>query len=101
VSNQHGTEGYPEARLKTMAIEEEKCPVRTYRRVAVGVLFLSFIPDILLATSHDMGGGWSEAFFSNDHARGGMGDRMTLLPGVSMTSHSETAAKPDRPLSIL
>src|ERR1700749_3374692 len=37
--------------------------VRTGRWVAVGVLLLSFIPDVLLATSHDMGGGWPESFF--------------------------------------
>ena len=37
--------------------------VRRYRLVAAGVLVLSFIPDVLLATSHDMGGGWPEALF--------------------------------------
>src|SRR5260370_33995032 len=37
--------------------------VRTYRRVAAGALFLSFFPDVLLATSHNRGGGWSEALF--------------------------------------
>jgi hypothetical protein len=37
--------------------------VRTYRRVAAVVLVLSFIPDVFLATSHDMGADWPEAFF--------------------------------------
>jgi hypothetical protein len=37
--------------------------VRTYRRVAVEVLFLSFIPDVLLATSHDMAAAGLRPFF--------------------------------------
>jgi hypothetical protein len=37
--------------------------VRKYRRVAIVVLLVSFIPDVLLATSHEMGGGWAEASF--------------------------------------
>lgn len=75
--------------------------VRTYRRVAVGVLFLSFIPDFLLAASHDMGGGWFEAAFLMIMRVVVWAICVTLLPGLSMTSHSETAAKPGRPLSIL
>ena len=75
--------------------------VRTYRRVAAGVLFLSFVPDVLLATSHDMGGGWSEALFLMIMHVVVWAICVTVLPGLSMTSHSETAAKPDRPLSIL
>ena len=75
--------------------------VRTYRRVAAGALFLSFVPDVLLATSHDMGGGWSEALFLMIMHVVVWAICVTVLPGLSMTSHSETAAKPDRPLSIL
>jgi hypothetical protein len=75
--------------------------VRTYRRVAAGVLFLSFIPDVLLATSHDMGGGWPEASFLMIMHVAVWAICVTLLPGLSMTSHSETAAKADRRLSIL
>jgi hypothetical protein len=75
--------------------------VRRYRRVAVGVLFLSFIPDVLLATSHDMGGGWPEALVLMIMHVVVWAICVTLLPGLSMTSHSETAAKPDHPLSIL
>jgi hypothetical protein len=74
---------------------------RTYRRVAAGVLFLSFIPDLLLATSHDMGGGWPEASFLMIMHVAVWAICVTLLPGLSMTSHSETAAKPDDRLSIL
>ena len=75
--------------------------VRTYRRVAAGVLFLSFIPDVLLATSRDMGGGWPEASFLMIMHVVVWAICVTLLPSLSMTSHSETAAKPDHRLSIL
>ncbi len=75
--------------------------VRRYRRVAMGVLFLSFIPDVLLATSHDMGGGWSEALFLIFMHVVVWAICVTVLPGLSMTSSSETTAKSDRPLSIL
>ena len=35
--------------------------VRTWRRVSAVVLILSFVPCVLLAISHIMGGGWPEA----------------------------------------
>src|SRR4051812_21528564 len=35
--------------------------VRLWRYVATAVLVLSFIPDVLLAISRNMGGGWPEA----------------------------------------
>lgn len=75
--------------------------VRRYRWVAAGVLVLSFIPDILLATSHGMGGGWPEASFLMIMHAVVWAICVTLLPGLSMTSHSETAGKPDHRLSIL
>ena len=75
--------------------------VRTYRRVAAVVLVLSFAPDVLLATSHEMGGGWTEAFFLMIMHVVVWAICVTLLPGLSMTSSSETPVKPDRPLSIL
>ena len=75
--------------------------VRTYRRVAAGALFLSFVPDVLLAISHDMGGGWAKALFLMIMHVVVWAICVTALRGLSMTSHSETAAKPDRPLSIL
>jgi hypothetical protein len=36
-------------------------PVRTWRRASAVVLTLSFLPCVLLAISHIMGGGWPEA----------------------------------------
>jgi len=36
-------------------------PVRTWRRVSAAVLILSFMPCLLLAVAHIMGGGWPEA----------------------------------------
>jgi hypothetical protein len=75
--------------------------VRAYRRVAAVVLALSFIPDVLLATSHDMGAGWPESFFLMIMHVVVWAICVTLLPGLSMTRHTETPGKPDRPLSIL
>ncbi len=75
--------------------------VRAYRRVAAVVLVLSFAPDVLLATSHEMGGGWPEAFFLMIMHVVVWAICVTLLPGLSMTRCPETPAKPDRPLSIL
>jgi hypothetical protein len=36
-------------------------PIRDYRRLAFGILLISFVPDILLALTHGFGGGWPEA----------------------------------------
>jgi hypothetical protein len=74
--------------------------VRSYRRVAAGVLVLSFIPDVLLAKSHEMGGGWTEALFLMLMHVVVWAICVTLLPGLAMTSHSETALESNRPLSI-
>jgi len=75
--------------------------VRTYRRVAAVVLVVSFAPDVLLATSHEMGGGWPEAYFLMAMHVVVWAICVTLLPGLSMTRVSEAPGKPDRPLSIL
>jgi hypothetical protein len=75
--------------------------VRTWRRIAIGVLFLSFIPDVFLATSHEMGGGWPGALFLMLMHVAVWAICVTLLPALSITSHSEGAAKPDTRLSIL
>ena len=75
--------------------------VRRYRRVAAVVLVVSFAPDVLLATSHEMGGGWPEAFFLMAMHVVVWAICVTLLPGLSMTRISEAPGKPDRPLSIL
>jgi hypothetical protein len=74
--------------------------VRSYRRVAKAVLILSFAPDVLLARSHGMGGGWPEAVFLMIMHVVVWAICVTLLPSFSMSSDSETA-EPDRPLSIL
>ena len=74
--------------------------VRRYRRVAAAVLVLSFIPDVLLATSHGMGGGWLEALFLMIMHVVVWAICVTFLPSLSMTSDSEST-EPDRPLSIL
>ena len=36
-------------------------PIADYRRLALWILLISFIPDVLLAVSHGFGGGWPEA----------------------------------------
>ena len=74
--------------------------VRRYRRVAAGGLVLSFIPDVLLATSHDMGGGWPEALFLMIMHVVVWAICVTLLPSLSMSSDSEST-EPDHRLSIL
>ncbi len=75
--------------------------VRTYRWVSTGVLLLSFIPDVALARSHEMGGGWAEALFLMLMHVVVWAVCVTLLPTLSMTAHSETASEPSRRLSIL
>ncbi len=75
--------------------------VRKYRRVAAVVLVVSFIPDVLLATYRSMGGGWPEALFLMLMHVVVWAICVTLLPGLSITDHSEAAAKSDHSLSIL
>ena len=36
-------------------------PVRTFRIVAASALLLSFVPAVVIATQHTLGGGWPEA----------------------------------------
>ncbi len=38
-------------------------PIADYRRLAIRVLLISFVPDILLAVTHAFGGGWPEALW--------------------------------------
>jgi hypothetical protein len=71
-----------------------------YRRVAAGVLVLSFIPDVLLATSHDTGGGWPAVLFLMIMHVVVWAICVTLLRSLSMTRESE-GTEPDHPLSIL
>lgn len=75
--------------------------VRTYRWVSTGVLFLSFIPDVALARSHEMGGGWPEAVVLMLMHVVVWTICVTLLPALSMTAHSELTSESTRRLSIL
>lgn len=74
--------------------------VLRYRWVAAGVLVFSFIPDVLLAISHGMGGSWPEAVFLMIMHVEVWAICVTLLPSLSMSSGSEPS-DPDHPLSIL
>jgi len=76
-------------------------PVRIWRRVATLVLILSFIPDVLLASSHSMGGGWPEAFALMAMHAIVWAICITLLPALAITKHPRELKPPDRPLSIL
>jgi hypothetical protein len=75
--------------------------VRKYRRVAAVVLLVSFLPDVGLATSHEMGGGWPEASFLMIMHVVVWAICVTLLPGLSMTRISDGSPNPRSPLSIL
>jgi hypothetical protein len=76
-------------------------PARTYRRVAAVALVVSFVPDVLLAESHDMGGGWPEAYALMIMHVVVCVICITLLPGLGLTTRSQTRASRDQPLSIL
>ncbi len=71
-------------------------PVRTWRRVATLVLILSFVPNVLVAVAHLMGGGWREACALMTMHVAVWAVCVTLLPSLAITRHP-----PDRPLSIL
>ena len=74
--------------------------VRSYRRVAAGVLVLSFLPDVLLANSHEMGGTWPDAVCLMIMHVVVWAICVTLLPALSMGKVSEGAER-DHPLSIV
>ena len=76
-------------------------PVRTWRRVAAVVLILSFVPCILLAITHLMGGGWPEACALMAMHFVVWAICVTLLPSLATTKHLRKTQPPDRPLSIL
>ena len=76
-------------------------PVRTWRRVSAVVLMLSFLPCVLLAISHIMGGGWPEACVLMMMHVVVWAICATLLPALVTTKHPPKAQAPDRPLSIL
>lgn len=75
--------------------------VRVWRYVATAVLILSFLPDVLLATSRGMGGGWPEACALMVMHVVVWGICITLLPGLAFTTQSPTRDRHDDRLSIL
>jgi hypothetical protein len=76
-------------------------PVRTWRRVAAVALILSFVPNVLLAISHIMGGGWPEACALMTMHIVVWAICVTLLPSLAITKHPPKTQAADRPLSIL
>ena len=76
-------------------------PVRTWRRVAAVVLILSFVPNVLMGTSHIMGGGWPEACALMTMHVVVWAICVTLLPSLAITKHPPKTQAPDHPLSIL
>jgi len=76
-------------------------PVRTWRRISAVVLILSFLPCVLLAISHIMGGGWPEACALMMMHVVVWATCATLLPSLAITKRPPKAQAADRPLSIL
>ena len=75
-------------------------PVRTWRRVATLILILSFVPNVLFAISHMMGGGWPEACALMMMHVAVWAVCITLLPVLTITKQAPKTQAPDRPLSI-
>jgi hypothetical protein len=75
-------------------------PVRTWRRAATVVLFLSFLPNLLVAIAHLMGGGWPEGLALMTMHAVVWAVCVTVLPAVALTKHPPKSAAADRPLSI-
>jgi hypothetical protein len=75
--------------------------VRLWRYVAAAALVLSFLPDVLLAISRDMGGGWPEACALMIMHIVVWVVCVTLLPGLAFTTRSSTRDRPGDRLSIL
>jgi hypothetical protein len=76
-------------------------PARTYRRVAVVALVVSFVPDVLLAESHSMRGSWPEAYALMIMHVVVCVVCISLLPSLGLTPASQASASRDQPLSIL
>jgi len=76
-------------------------PVGTWRRVSAVVLILSFVPNVLLAISHVMGGGWREACALMTMHVAVWATCATLLPSLAITKHAPKTQASDRSLSIL
>lgn len=76
-------------------------PLHTWCRVSSVVLMLSFLPCVLLAISHIMGGGWPEACALMTMHVVVWAICATLLPALATTRHPSHTPSGDRPLSIL
>jgi hypothetical protein len=76
-------------------------PARIYRRVAGVALIVSFVPDVILAESRAMGGGWPEAYALMIMHVVVCLVCITILPSLGLTRVAETRASRDQPLSIL
>jgi len=70
--------------------------VRLWRYVATATLILSFIPDVLLAISRNMGGGWPEAYALMIMHVVVWAVCITLLPGLAFTAPSSARDRNDR-----
>lgn len=81
-----------------MRIAPDAGRVWPWRSVATVVLVLSLIPDVLLARSHEMGGGWPEAYALMTMHLVVWAICITLLPGLA---YSARADKGEDRLSIL
>jgi len=84
-----------------LKISSSPNPVRRWRYVSTAALVLSFIPDVLLALYHAMGGGWSEACALMVMHIAVWVVCITVLPGLAFTTRSSTRVRQDGPLSIL
>ena len=75
--------------------------VRLWRYVSTAVLALSFIPDVLLARSREMGGGWPEARALMMMHVVVWSICVTLLPGLAFTTPSPGKDRRDDRMTIL
>jgi len=76
-------------------------PVKRWRYVSSAALGLSFIPDVLLAVYHGMGGGWPEACALMMMHIVVWIVCVTVLPGLAFTKRSSTRVRKNGRLSIL
>ena len=76
-------------------------PVRTWRRVAAIALVMSFVPNVLLASSHIMGGDWPKACALMAMHIVVWAICVTLLPSLALTKRPPKARASGGSLSIL
>jgi hypothetical protein len=75
--------------------------LRLWRYVSTAALVLSFAPDVWLATSHQMGGGWPEAFALMLMHVVVWAVCITLLPRLAFSEGSSSRPCSNRSTSIL